>query len=226
MMNQTWKEITLERYLEWQSAFLDGGRLGGIALMENKTTKELKNLTVLELNNLVNRYLFLEEDILEKTEFDIEDMVLNIDKEKYVINKNFETLSFEQWENIDAVLKNDKNVLKNIHILLGIAIQKREEYTYDKAEQLSEKIKAMSMYDVAGCIGFFLLKEIQSSQSLTLYFQLQVEQKIQTINFLIMQLTSLMKFGVGISLWTNFRMRILRSTMSSLKKRLVKYLHI
>lgn len=207
-ISEYWKEIDLEfylKYIEFASTLKKEDveyYYHILSFLENKTYEEIKSLPVSLFNVYFERWKFLTEDILSIS-YEDNNPLLFLDGETYFIQKNFELLSFEQWQNIDSVIKlsdDDKNYLKNIHIILSIACQTRENYNYDKAIELSKVLLKEKMYYIIPNISFFLFNENLSLTDMISFLKKIQQQEILKSEAMLNSLQNFQKHGGGMGL--------------------------
>jgi hypothetical protein len=229
-----WKEIDVEFYLNYVAHIskLDKDNpdylYHRLAYLESKPYTTIKALPVLQLAILIERWDFLYEEILEIPKEELEPFIF-LDGKYYYIEKNFDNLSFEQWQNKDSVMqlsKDDNNYLKNIPMMLGIVAQRREEYTYDKAVELSKVILQEKMYYVIPSIGFFLTNEELSPNDMILYLKKIQQEEIMKAEAMLNNLLNLRRHGVGMSFLKRWQITIYVSMMRYYLRRFKKFLQI
>src|SRR6478735_4288970 len=227
-MNNEWKKIDLKFYLEYLN-FINNYKgdeyfINRLSFLEKINVDDLNTYPIFYIQELNEKWSFLNEnidDLIDENSNEIE-----IENEVYFIQKDFSFLTMNQWQNIDSILKqsdNDKNYLKNIHILLSICIQNPSDYSYEKALILSEKILKINMFFLTKNINFFLSKDNQLSLNSQLFLMKKMEQKLITnLEVLLGDKTSSIPSGAGIQFYTKFRMRIMLLWIKFYLKKLKK----
>ncbi len=217
-INSKWKNITLRKYLEYMNHFNTFKNDSNLSLrllsfLDETDYQELLDSPIGILNQKYQRWEFLQEDFSEcKTQ----DANLDVGGKIYFINKNFNAISFGQWQAMDEVLKlsdEDKNILKNIHILIAICSILPSDYTYEKATDLSKLILDQSMYNVIPNIVFFLNSEHQSLIPTLTYLREVQLQKVMEMEVTMSKLQISTRHGGGMGLWSRLRTKILLSLM-------------
>lgn len=214
-ISEKWKKIDLKFYLKFigynfslDKELTDMDReLSLISFCENITLDKLKSKTKIEIEFIRERWDFLAEDILKIEGSNL----INLNEEYFIINKDFNQISFSKWENIDAVLKasDDGNYLKNIHILLGIIIQPNASYDYFKAIEYSEQLLNQPMYYIIPNISFFLTEETVSSNNILFYLNKQEEKAIMNLEAILNYKPNSQTDSVGWKQYTSWRAKIL-----------------
>ena len=204
-INDDWKKITLRKYLEYTKTYYqhkDHPDLSYLLLSvnEGKTPEELKTLPLGILQRTFDRWSFLNEDFSQYEEKAILD--LGSDGTFY-IRKDFGNLSLMQWQNIDELIKMaGDNLLSNIHLYLGIVIQEREKYDYDKAVEYSNILLETPMYYIIPNINFFLREEETSSIDSALSSIMKIEEEaLENLEATLNRSIILVSSGVGMGWW-------------------------
>lgn len=222
MLNQNWKNITLKEYLEFRS-YVKSNMNNKFSFIEFFEKENCKDMPILKLNLLVDKYSYLLEDIQNENE----DFINSFLFDEYYIKKDFNELTFEQWENMDSILKRDQNdIFSNIHLLLAIACQESKNYNYKNAELLSEKILNTKMYYLIPAINFFLFKENESSNNILSYLKMMEQEYLKQIKLYMKQIKNFQISGGGIKFFTTFRTRIYYYLVKLWLYRYQKYSHI
>lgn len=204
MLNQNWKNITLKEYLNFRT-YIKANLDNKFSFIEFFEKENCKDMPILKLNLLVDKYSYLLEDIQNENE----DFINSFLFDEYYIKKDFNELTFEQWENMDSILKRDQNdIFSNIHLLLAIASQDSKNYNYKNAELLAEKILNTKMFNLIPAINFFLSIESESSNNILSYLKMMEQEYLKQIKLYMQQIKNSLKFGVGIKFFTTFRTRI------------------
>ena len=215
-LHNNWKDITLKEYLKYVEFTLKLNKddleysYKLLAFLEKVSLEEIKSKPIVMVNILLDKYSYLSQDIFN-TETSLDSLSLEILGEFYPIQKDFQMLTFEMWQNIDEILKqssSDNNYLKNINLLLAIASYPKETYNYDKAMLHANYIINMKMYDLIPNISFFFTKEDKSLKTTLLSLKEQKENMIQEMDLMLNKISYSAKLGVGMSLWSILQTKI------------------
>jgi len=218
-LNINWKNITLSKYLEFRK-YVSNNIDNRFAFIEFFENVKCENIPILQLNLLIEKYSHLLEDFQNENEEFISSYLFD----EYHIQKNFNLLSFEQWENMDSILKRDeKDIFSNIHLLLAISCQPSKDYKFENAQILSEKILNTSMYNLIPAICFFLFKEIESSNNILSYLKKMESESLNQIEIYMKQIRNSLKYGVGTKFFTICRTGIFYVLMKLWLYRYKKY---
>lgn len=232
-ISEEWKYIDLEFYLKYQdfnTKYLkeDDYKFMRLAYLENKSVDEIRTSPIILLNSYLERWKFLTEDILDIA-IEEQEPYFEINNKTYFIQKNFEMLSFEQWQHLDEILKaseQDNNFYKNIHLLLSIVSFQRIDYDYDKAVELSQLLLKEKVYYLAQAIGFFLSNEQQLLIDTTSYLKIIANQELMKAEAMLNKLLTSIKVGGGIPFLKRWQIMIYVSMMRFYLKRFKKSLQI
>lgn len=227
-MNESWKEISLEFYLEYlkmHRKYKDDVNYKYIrlAFLENKSVDEMISTPFGMLSIYHQRWEFITEDILSTKE----DPMIDIEGKIYYIQKEFDLMNLEQYENIDSILKmhqEDKNFLDDIHLLLAIAIQKRKEYSYEEAKRLSQLILKEKLFYISPAISFFLSDGKKSNQSILTYLEEKKREEIMKSEAMLIKLQNSIDNGDGIPSLKRWQITIYVSMMLFYLKLYKKFL--
>lgn len=213
-----WKNITLEFYLKYQNYCLSEKisddlndtekGLRYLSYLEGKTYEEIKAMPQFLLAACSKKWEFLSDDY---SKLELLEPFIEIEDKVYFITKDFNTLSLEQYQHIEYVLKQseiDKNYLKNIHLLIGISCIPRLEYTFEKAEALSMKILEINMYNILPNISFFLFENKELLNNTLSYLRRIETKKLAEMEVIQNKLEILIKRGDGLSLLSKWQMKI------------------
>lgn len=154
-LSEDWKKITLKEYLDYRDYILktkedEKYKNEPFHIYEYLEKKSMKAVSQYELNIIIDRWDFLKEDFEDVNNVNA---TIDINNDTYLIQKDFNNLSFLQWQNMEEFSKTD--ILRNIHIIMAIASSKKEDYDYDKAIELSELLNDSPMYYIIPNINFF-----------------------------------------------------------------------
>lgn len=226
-MNESWKEISLEFYLEYLKMHRkykddDYYKYIRLAFLENKSVDEIRSTPFGILNLYNDRWDFITEDILSNKE----EAMIDLEGKLYYIQTKFELLNLEQWENIDALLQrhqDDKNFLDDIHLLLAIAIQDRKSYSFIEAERLSQIILKEKIFYISSNISFFLSNEKKPEQNILTYLEEQKKEQITKSELMLTNLLTSAKNGDGIPSLKRWQIMIYVSMMRFYLKLYMKY---
>jgi len=217
----TYKDITLKQYLEFREGLILNSD-NKFYFIEHFEKINVKDVSLIELELLINKYSFLSESFESDENIS---PVININK-GYSINKNFELLSFEQWENLDSIIKSSgDNIFKNIHVLLAITCFEPKEYTYDKAIELANCFLESKMFYIIPNINFFLFKETESLKTFHTYLKKMEQTYLNQAWNILKQIKTSNKSGGGILRWSRLRMIIFCYLIKCWLKRFEKYSH-
>lgn len=234
-VSEDWRKIDLEFYLKYIN-YITAIKLS----TEDDLEKGLRLLAFLEgkdYNQLINEPKFLIDTKHQKWEFlsqriidiEVEEPFIEIEGEMYMVQKNFELLSFEQYQHQTEILKEseeDNNYYKNIHLLLAICLIPRDKYSFEKAEILAKKLLKCNMYDLIPAINFFLSKEQSFMIDIHTFLKQVESKKLKQMEVILTQLELSIRHGVGIQHYTLWQTKTLRNLIKFYLYHYKKYLSI
>ncbi len=210
-----WDSITLgdyQKFLEYKKTQIDSDlkreNFADYSFLEGS---EVMNKSVAEIEQIVKKwdFIFYTFDNIEPSP------ILNVDNKVYYIEKNFASLSGFQHQNYESLLTEDpKDKIFNIHKILGIVVQRKNEYSHEKALELGELILNSKMSDLIPQINFFLSNETDYLNSLNSYLTTIIQKQKSEM------MTSYSKHGGGILSFSTWRTKILLILTKLVIKRL------
>lgn len=220
-----WRNITLEFYLKYinyttamkfyKEISVEERGLRLLAFLENKKYEDIKSLPVFLLSTIQTKWEFLSQ---QTNGISFQEPFIEIEGKIYFIQKNFELLSFEQYQNQTEYLKEseeDKNYHKNLAILLAISCIPREQYKLETAQSLSNKILKTDMYSLIPAINFFLSKENYYIKDIHTCLKEVQEMKLKELEAILNKLEISITHGVGTQHYTIWQMKILQNLIKS-----------
>mgnify|MGYP006346673849 FL=1 len=133
--------------------------------------------------------------------------IIEIEDKTYMIQKDFNYLSFEQWTNMDSLLK-DKDSFKNIHKLLAISILDPKSYKYEDVESISNYLLQQPLSVLTPNIIFFLNSEDILSENIHSCLKIMETQQLNQIQIYMKRGWNLVKSGIGMKFYKRFQMTI------------------